>query len=127
MYQPLKEVRSEIDQDAELFDERLLQAGWLVGVNKSPLMYVKCVCVYVCVYEYVYMNICKMCVYVCVCWSLKALKLSYSLDANWVESSSSLSPEEFTCKAVSRPYSAAFSPLRYCFNTKWSKNCFPGY
>ena len=49
MYQPLKEVRSEIDQDAELFDERLLQAGWLVGVNKSSLMYVKCVCVCMCV------------------------------------------------------------------------------
>ena len=27
MYQPLKEVRSEIDQDEELFDERLFKQG----------------------------------------------------------------------------------------------------
>ena len=52
-------------------------------MNKSPSMYVKCVCVYVCVYEYVYMNICKMCVYVYECWSLEAFPLPYSPDANW--------------------------------------------
>jgi len=29
MYQPLKEVRSEIDQDEDLFDERLFKQGAL--------------------------------------------------------------------------------------------------
>ena len=90
-------------------------------------MYVKCVCVYVCVYEYMYVYVCEMCVYIYECWSLEALKLPYSPDANWKESPRGLSPKEFNCKAVSRPYFAAFSPLRYCFNTKWSKNSFPGY
>ena len=126
MYQPLKEVRSEIDQDEELFDERLFKQGGS-QVYTSPLMYVKCVCVCVYVCEYMYVYVCEMCVYIYECWSLEALKLPYSPDANWKESPRGLSPKEFNCKAVSRPYFAAFSPLRYCFNTKWSKNSFPGY
>ena len=52
MYQPLKEVRSEIDQDEELFDERLFVSRvWLVGL-------------------YVSVDVCKMCVYVCMCVSI---------------------------------------------------------
>ena len=83
-----------------------------------------CVDVCVCVCEYMYVYVCEMCVYIYECWSLEALKLPYSPDANCKESPCGLSPKEFICKAVSRPYSAAFSPLRYFFNQNGPRTVF---
>ena len=81
-------------------------------------MYVKCVCVCVCVCEYMYVYVCEMCVYVYECWSLEALKLPYSPDANWKESPCGLSPKEFICKAVSRPYFAIVPSTKVLFQHK---------
>ena len=95
--------------------------GLCVYVDVCKMCVCVCMCEYMCVY------VCEMCVYGYECWSLEALKLPYSPDANWKESPCGLSPKEFICKAVSRPYFAIVPSTKVLFQPKWSKNSFPGY